>query len=72
MENTFYAWAKKYKNMIVLTLKKNSILENQNTMALFTIPNAQLTFEKFHEYLVEVGLRPQNVIWIFRALCGII
>jgi len=48
--------------MIVLTLKKNSILENQNTMALFTIPNAQLTFEKFHEYLVEVGLRPQNAI----------
>lgn len=37
-------------DMIVLTLKKTSILENQNTMALLTIPNAQLTFEKNHEY----------------------
>jgi hypothetical protein len=36
--------------MIVFTLKKTSILENQNTMALFTIPNAQLTFETIHEY----------------------
>jgi hypothetical protein len=37
-------------DMIVFTLKNNSILENQNTMVLFTIPNAKLTFEKIHEY----------------------
>jgi hypothetical protein len=37
-------------DMIVFTLKKASILENQNTMSLFIISNAQLTFEKIHEY----------------------
>jgi hypothetical protein len=39
-----------YNRHDCFTLKKTSILENQNTMVLFTIPNAQLTFEKNHEY----------------------
>jgi len=38
------------RDMVVITLKNVLILEYQSMMALFMIPNAQLTFEKTGEY----------------------